>query len=497
MRRSIVVGAVVAAAACIGLVGSAGAAGAPSSRYGVELSDQGHGPMVKPRIPITPSVPTMKGTLQGNTRTFHLTAMQFTQKIANFPVKRVQVWGYNHSTPGPTLVAYRGERVRIVLKNELPMPTTLHPHGLHQPNQDDGVAGISEPNPIPPGGTHVYSFVPGHTGSFSYHSHTDSAVQELRGLDGMLVVLPRRVHASVKPQEDVVMTLQGFDPRGAGNLVRPFPPGTGDFPFHTINGKTGEASGGPIVIHKGDLVRIELYNASQTEHAMHLHGHDLVVVAKNGHAVPHVRETTQNIAPGDFVTLEFRANNPGNWVFHCHFPHHTTNAMESGWHGSPVGMLRIFHYAGYKPVPKQYFAFHGDTIRVPLKSLNGSGVSGMANLSLDGRRLTASIDAFGLVPFQAHRQAIFRLAGGSKGVCPPDSQTVNAADLGELAQPLTPYPKATDSKTVTWEFRTFTIDPSLLPLQNRTVVLEGGMVGPVYDPTLPVACGQIGAATLG
>ncbi len=348
-----------------------------SEDAGAEHQNTGTGPMVAPTIPETPSVSTYFGELQcstdqepdqrspapdGCTRVFHLTALQFTQQIANFPLRTAQVWGYaapdiDPSTPGPTLISYDGEQVQIVVTNNLPEPTTIHPHGLHQPNEDDGVAGISQPQPVQPGETYSYpSFTPGHIGTFAYHSHFDSSVQEMRGLDGMWIVLPREEHQSVHADVDVVMTLQIWAWENNGDLVSPFGNKLGNFPFDTINGKTGDAAGGPITIHEGDLVRIRLYNASQETHSMHLHGHDEVVVAKNGHAVPVTRETTQTVAPGDFFDIEFRANNPGNWIFHCHFPHHTSNGMAAGYNGAPVGMTRIFHYEGADPVPPEYFS---------------------------------------------------------------------------------------------------------------------------------------------
>lgn len=354
------VAAVAVIVTAVALTGGSGSADA-----------RGGNKMVRPATPRTPSVKTLTGTRRGNTRTFRLTASEFTQKLANFPISKAKVWGYNGSTPGPTLLVYKGERLRVIVTNKLPptqlkpdMPakptfTTVHFHGAHAPNSDDGVAGISEPDPIPPGGTHTYSFTPRHAGTLAYHSHTDGAVQELRGLDGFLIVRPRRVKRSQRVDRDYAMVLQQFAPPGEGQLVAPFPPGTGDFPISTINGKTGEAAGRTLDIRKGDLVRIRLYNASNLSHSMHLHGHDFVVVSKNGHTVPHVRETTQNVAPGDFFEIEFRADNPGNWIFHCHVPHHTTNKMMSGYHGAPVGMTRIFHYKGYKKVRKAYFDYHG------------------------------------------------------------------------------------------------------------------------------------------
>lgn len=144
-----------------------------------------------PVIPETPSVPTDLGTLDGTVRTFDLTAEQFTQHIANFPIRTAQVWGFNGSTPGPTLVAYEGETVRVVVHNQLPVPTTLHFHGMREPNEDDGVAGVSQPDPIQPGQTFTYEFAPGLQGTFAYHSHTSAAVQELRGSTGSSSSCPR------------------------------------------------------------------------------------------------------------------------------------------------------------------------------------------------------------------------------------------------------------------------------------------------------------------
>ncbi len=359
-------------------ISDGGAADTAPGQFGTEYESTGTGPMTTPTIPTTPSVPTYFGQLMcansqqtdpkqpapdGCTRIFSLTALAFTQQVANFPMKTATVWGYQAegqppSTPGPTLISYAGERVQIRETNTLPEPTTIHVHGLHQPNDADGVSGISQPTPIAAAATFSYpAFVPGHIGTFSYHAHFDGAVQEMRGLDGMWDVLPRQEHESVKVDVDLNMTLQIWGWEKEGSLVQPF--GTGpakQFPFDTINGKTGDASGGPITIKKGDRVRIRIYNASQQTHSMHLHGHDEVVVSKNGHAIPQVRETTQTVNPGDFYELEFTATNPGNWIFHCHFPHHTANGMSSGYNGAPVGMTRIFHYEGIPEVPPQYFS---------------------------------------------------------------------------------------------------------------------------------------------
>lgn len=326
---------------------------------------------VAPTVPTTPSVSTYKGELVRGVRVFRLTAVQFEQKIATFPIQRVEVYGWKvtgrpdstASTPGPTLISYAGEKVRFVVSNRLRVPTSLHPHGTHQPNAADGTAGIDF-RPVRPGETRSYpAYQPGHAGTFAYHTHTDTAKQEPKGLVGQFIVLSRRVKASDNPRVDVAMTLQTFNPSkdngltiANGGPAVPMPNDRGMWPFNTINGKTGDAQGKPILIRRGDLVQIRLYNASGMTHALHLHGQDLKLVAINGHRVATQTVTTKAISPGEFFTLRFRANNPGNWVFHCSFPDHQANAGQSGYLGAPVGMTRIFHYAGAPVVPAQYFA---------------------------------------------------------------------------------------------------------------------------------------------
>lgn len=332
---------------------------------GSEAQSQALGSTSTATVPVTPSLPTDRGVVdEQGVRTFEVTASEFTQKISNFPLQTATVWGYNGSTPGPTLIANEGEAIRIILNNNLPpgenSDTTIHLHGLHQPNEFDGVAGISQPDPIPPGGSFTYGpFVPRHSGTFSYHSHTHTAVQDLRGLSGMIVILPQNELSSEHVDKDYVMTLQQFAPPSEGALVNPFPGGTGGFPFSTINGKTGDASGETINIDEGDRVRIRFYNASNVSHTMHLHGHDEVLVSKNGHPVPITTETSQQVGPGDFFEIDWTADNPGNWIFHCHIPHHTSNMQQSGYNGSPVGMTRIFHYNGFQDVRDEYFSYDG------------------------------------------------------------------------------------------------------------------------------------------
>lgn len=298
-------------------------------------------------VPVTPDVPDLGSVLDDGTRTFDVTATVFTQQLATFPVQTAEVWGYDDNlsdagpnTPGPTAIVYEGEQVEFTVRNDLPDPTTVHFHGLHAPNDADGVAGISQPEPIQPGESYTYRFTPGHAGNFAYHSHTSDAVQELKGLDGSFQVLPKQVRGKDRVDQDFVFTLQGWFFKENGQPVEPFPPG-GEFNFQTVNGKTLDAAS-DIPVKVGEKIRARVYNASQQMHAMHLHGADMTIVSQNGHPQPPRTVTTFSIAPGDFFEVEFTFDKPGKWTFHCHFPHHTSNDQQDGPNGSPVGMSRVF-----------------------------------------------------------------------------------------------------------------------------------------------------------
>ena len=300
------------------------------------------GPL-SPTIPITPDVPLLASAIVNGAREFHVRAHVFTQELETFPFHTAEVWGYNGSTPGPTAISYEGETIRFIVQNDLPVPTTVHFHGMHAPNAYDGVAGISQ-DPIPPGGSFTYEFTPGHAGTFAYHAHTDGAVQELKGLDGLFIVLPRREQPQQRVDLDIGFTLQSFFIPGEGAPVEPFPPG-GEFNTHTINGKTRDAAS-ELTAKVGDRIRIRLYNASNLVHSMHQHGFDLTIVSQNGHERPSAARfevTTVDIGPGNFFDVRFVVDKPGKWIFHCHFPHHTSNSMMSGPEGSPVGMARVIN----------------------------------------------------------------------------------------------------------------------------------------------------------
>ncbi len=94
-----------------------------------------------------------------------------------------------------------------------------------------------------------------------------------------------------------------------------------------------------ILIHKGENVRIVLYNGSMMRHPMHLHGHDFRLLNGQGDYAP--LKNIVDIMPMETDTLEFNANAEGDWFFHCHILYHMM-----------AGMGRVFTYKGQAPNPE-------------------------------------------------------------------------------------------------------------------------------------------------
>ena len=112
----------------------------------------------------------------------------------------------NGSLPGPTLRLREGDTVTIRVTNLLRETTSIHWHGIILPFQMDGVPGLSFPG-IAPGETFTYRFTLEQSGTYWYHSH--SAMQELTGMYGALIVEPRDGE-SIRADRDHVMVLSDW-----------------------------------------------------------------------------------------------------------------------------------------------------------------------------------------------------------------------------------------------------------------------------------------------
>ncbi|MBS0637609.1 MAG: multicopper oxidase domain-containing protein, partial [Verrucomicrobia bacterium] len=137
---------------------------------------------------ITPNGSTLGWTMDKGVKVFQLVAEPVERQFA--PGLIVKCWGYNGQTPGPTIEAYEGDRVRIVVTNKLPEPTSVHWHGILLPSNMDGVSGLSQ-KPIQPGEQFIYEFTLKNSGTHMYHSHYDEMTQIALGMMGFFIVHPK------------------------------------------------------------------------------------------------------------------------------------------------------------------------------------------------------------------------------------------------------------------------------------------------------------------
>jgi FtsP/CotA-like multicopper oxidase with cupredoxin domain len=80
-------------------------------------------------------------------------------------------------------------------------------------------------------------------------------------------------------------------------------------------------------VAKGDLVRINLNNDSSSVHPMHLHGHHVTVLTRNGKPVSPWSTDTLLMLPHERYSVAFHANNPGLWMLHCHNLKHAADGL--------------------------------------------------------------------------------------------------------------------------------------------------------------------------
>jgi FtsP/CotA-like multicopper oxidase with cupredoxin domain len=269
----------------------------------------------------TPDLAKLPWRMVNGAKEFHLHARHTRREF--LPGMLMDVWGYNGSMPGPTIEVTEGDRVRIVVHNELPESTTVHWHGLDVPNRMDGVHGVVQ-DPIPPGGTFTYEFDLHQNGTFFYHSH--GPMQEGMGMAGLFLIHPRSVY-SPPVDHDFALLIQEW-----AILPQNTIPNTTsmEFNFFTLNGRSAPFVT-PLVVRLGSRVRIRFVNMSPIDHhPMHLHGHTFWITGTEAGRIPEPAWLPSNnvlVAVAQARDIEFIANNPGDWMIHCHMFHHMMNHM--------------------------------------------------------------------------------------------------------------------------------------------------------------------------
>lgn len=270
----------------------------------------------------TPDVAKLAFKIVDGVKEFHLVAEPVHTKF--LPDREVDAWGYNGSVPGPTMEVNQGDRVRVIFENHLPEMTSIHWHGLEIPMAADGVPGLGQ-NPVMPGERFIYEFTlqQNQVGTFFYHSHFP--MQEMMGMLGLFVIHPKNPLAP-RVDRDFGLLIQEW-----ALLPNNTVPNTLSMEFNwlTFNGRSGPNCT-PMLVKKGERVRIRLVNLGMDHHPIHLHGNTFYNTGTEAGRIPPGAWAPANtvlVGVAQARDIEFQADYVGDWMLHCHMPHHMMNQM--------------------------------------------------------------------------------------------------------------------------------------------------------------------------
>lgn len=250
--------------------------------------------------------------LPDGTKEFDLTAKIVQWEVT--PGKMVEAWTYNGVVPAPELHVNNGDKVRIVLQNDLPESTSLHLHGIRVPNSMDGVDPYTQP-PIEPGKSFTYEFTAKGPAVGIYHSHHDAQAQVPNGLFGAIFIdempIPQKMidKGYTKVDKKVTMVLNDSGTIGL-----------------TLNGK-GFPATEPYTMRVGQVMEVTYMNEGLMVHPMHLHQPVGWIIAKDGVPLDEpMPGDTILVAPGERYTVLYKATDVGVWAWHCHILNHAETA---------------------------------------------------------------------------------------------------------------------------------------------------------------------------
>lgn len=286
---------------------------------------------------ITPDVSDLPYIMKNGVKYFELIAEPVKREI--LPGVYINGWGYNGSIPGPPIQVFTGDMVNIRVINRLSEPTSIHWHGLDIPNNMEGIPEMEPSLSIEPGKYFDYHFkIVNPPGTHMYHTHMNAVNQQMMGLGGAFIILGRNNRERIEKDYYLMtgeFTLKGLDMGEVNPGTYALDPMSHDFNFFTLNGRCFPYTT-PLTAKYGDKVRIRLGNIGYDAHPMHIHGHQFAIEASDGNLIPsHNRliKNTINVASGETYDIVVTADNPENWPFHCHIPHHTSNNMQPAMGG--------------------------------------------------------------------------------------------------------------------------------------------------------------------
>lgn len=276
---------------------------------GAGLLEPGRGPSLKALAAPAEAGPERRIAL-------NLTAAERPTALPCFAGRQLPLWTFSETTWLPVIRIDLGDRLDVVLENQLPRAnehTSIHWHGIRVPNDQDGVPFLVQP-PVMPGESFRYSFVPPDTGTFFFHSHCNTSEQLGRGLAGLLIVAgdavePYAADETVLLRDWLVDTDQG--------LFRSFITKRGAHRAGTF-GNVRSANGADkpdIRLPAATDCRIRLINCDPTRvMELTLLGAEAAVIAVDGNALPPLPLKSWLLGPAMRVDLAVRAPEDGGFA---------------------------------------------------------------------------------------------------------------------------------------------------------------------------------------
>ncbi len=314
----------------------------------------------------------MTPTLDGDVKEFQISVDIHQQEIV--PGFKFHTLAFNNRIPGPEIRVTRGDKIRVVFKNETELNHTIHWHGMYVPWRMDGVPYVTQ-MPVMPGKTFVYEFVAEPYGTHFYHCHWGTLLHMQAGMYGSFIIedpddpirkqfnyereytliysahdvnfirkelntmldrMKERMYlmkqgrfdkerfATFDTKDELVEAVEnGYQPPYAINRRSP-----SELPqpnWFTVNGKSYPMTPN-LLIKQGENIRVRLINAGTEEHFLHLHGHDFWLVCDDGVPVPQPWQmNTVRLSPGKTIDIMIEGKNRGIWTFHDHDTRRVTN----------------------------------------------------------------------------------------------------------------------------------------------------------------------------
>ncbi|MGE5404895.1 MAG: multicopper oxidase family protein [Candidatus Saccharibacteria bacterium] len=292
-------------------------------------------------------------------KTFTLEAKSGTLHISQN--KTIPVWTFNGTVPGPVIRVKQGDYVKVIVKNTLSSPITVHWHGYPVISGMDGIPGVTQ-DAIQTGETFTYEFSADVPGTYWYHSHQQGAKEVDKGLYGALIVDPKEGQQEKRDytlildewmpnqSEDMNMSgmastnsmsgMSGMDDMtdmkeydspipdmGANNaapvteaLLKEETMMKDQYSVFTVNGKSGKLID-PLYAVQGETIRVRLINAGYRAHGIHVPNESFKVISTDGQTIvgaAAIKDQVIMIGPGERYDLLITVTSKNNFYLDFH-----------------------------------------------------------------------------------------------------------------------------------------------------------------------------------